>query len=88
MARGQPAKQAQAQARSTTRTSRAADASTIATERLIARDLSKFSPSLSKEASPVDRDAIETQRLVDRDLGSFRGKSTTHEPDRAFPEIN
>jgi hypothetical protein len=75
------------QARSTTRPAKEIDAST-ATERLIARDLSKFSPSLSKEPLPVDRDALETQRLVDRDLGAFRDKSAPRPPDRAFPEIN
>ncbi|HSD00580.1 MAG TPA: hypothetical protein VLI21_16885 [Casimicrobiaceae bacterium] len=85
VARSEPTKDMQA--RSTTRPAKEIDAST-ATERLIARDLAKFSPSLSKEPLPVDRDAMETQRLVDRDLGSFRDKSAPRSPDRAFPEIN
>jgi hypothetical protein len=71
------------------------DADAAATERLIARDLGRFAPTLPPSnrtsdrasADTRDRDAIETQRLVDRDLGAFRGAQRSL-PDRAFPEIN
>ena len=79
-------------------TSRQSDADAIATERLIAQDLARFSGSSGTSVSRAsnadtrdvqrDRDAIETQRLVERDRRAFKERSARSAPDRAFPEIN
>jgi hypothetical protein len=81
-----------------TSTSRQNDADAVATERLIAQDLARFSRgsgtnisrSIGADSREVqrDRDAIETRRLVDRDLGAFRDRSARSAPDQAFPDIN
>jgi hypothetical protein len=70
------------------RTPRQPDASAIATQRLIARDLGLPGPRSDSPTPPLDRDAIETQRLIERDLGPFLRKNGSGTSADALPPIN
>lgn len=64
------------------------DASAVATQRLIARDLGRFAEVPRSPPPLPDRDAIETQRLIERDLGPFLRRNASGAPGGAFPAIN
>jgi ribosomal protein L40E len=70
------------------RARKAPDASALATQRLIARDLGRFAEAPRSPSPSPDRDAIETQRLIERDLGPFLHRNASGATGGALPAIN
>lgn len=86
---GNDAEPAKGRAEPSGKSRRQTEASALATQRLIARDLGQLSNrSAPTGQPPLDRDAIETQRLIERDLGPYLRRNASGATGGAIPAIN